>query len=109
VTKHYEPGWDEDGRLLEVYLVDGPGPCGPVVTVSRHPFAPGTRVRHVNQEWAREATAVVVKAHGPFGDGSYEYEVFAGELFAEPVSESNPMTRPTQWSSLAVIVVEARL
>ena len=103
MTQHYELGLNAEGELLEIALVGGPGPCGPVVSVSRHPFAPGTRVRHVSQEWAREATAVVVQAHGPFGDGSYEYEVFAGELFAEPVSQSNPMTRPTQWSSLATV------
>jgi hypothetical protein len=107
--KHYEPGWYADGRLVEVSLVDGPGPCGPVVTVSRHPLAPGTPVRHVNQEWAREATAVIVQAHGPFLDDVYEYVVAAGVDFSRPVSQSNPMTRPAQWSSLAVAVVEAPL
>lgn len=100
--EHLELGvQDVTGEVVEISVVNGPGPGGVFV----HPLAQGTRIRHVNQAWAKEATAEVRVAHGPYGDDSYEYEVVAGEVFASPLGPDNPMTRLTQWSSQAIVVV----
>lgn len=65
-------------------------------------FAPGDRVHHAGQIWARTCpggTAVVVEVKGPYNDGAYEYVVDACEDFSRFPSDTNPMTRRTQWAS----------
>lgn len=65
-------------------------------------FAPGDRVHHYGQKFARThpgGTAVVVEVKGPYNDDTYEYVVDACEDFARPPSATNPMTRRTQWAS----------
>lgn len=74
----------------------------------QHPYPVGSRIRHVNQEWATGDmwTAETTGSIGPYPDGSWEYTVLAGEWFARRLdAEYNPMTRPAQWSSLAVTLV----
>lgn len=69
-----------------------------------HPFAPGTRVYHVSQQWHRKhmgGTASVVTSEGPYLDGSYEYTVQAGVDFSRRTGPENPETRPTRWNSTA--------
>lgn len=66
------------------------------------PLPVGTRVWHINQQWARSATAEITAVMGPYNDGSYEYMVLAGENFARQLGPDNPMTRVAQWSSFAV-------
>ena len=76
------------------------------MTDTVHPLPPGTRVRHVGQQWARRiSTATVLDWTGPYADGSYEYRVRAGADFSRRLGSDNPMTRETQWSSLAVRTV----
>lgn len=75
-----------------------------------HPLKPGDKIRHINQQWATGEinTAEIVSVQGPFKpDGDFEYEVLAGESFANRLSESNPMTRKTMWNSRAILLVEA--
>lgn len=72
-----------------------------------HPLPPGTPVRHVAQEWAREATAEVVHADGPDADGHYEYTVVAGQDFSRRLGFDNVMDRVEGWSSRATIAVPA--
>lgn len=71
------------------------------------PWLPaGTRVKHVNQQWARTATATIRDIKGPYNDGSYEYLVTAGVDFSRPLGPDNPETHETWWSSLAVRPIE---
>lgn len=75
-------------------------------------LAPGTRVRHVSQQWATEViapegTAVVVAVGLEHHDGTCEYEVLAGADFSRRVGPDNPMTRKTEWNSAAVVAVAA--
>lgn len=67
-----------------------------------HPLPPGTRIRHVGQEWARTATATVLDWTGPYADGSYEYRVRARVDISCRTGPHNPETRETRWSSLSV-------
>ncbi|MER5882686.1 hypothetical protein ABT160_02540 [Streptomyces sp. NPDC001941] len=66
------------------------------------PLPPGTRVRHVGQQWARAATATIRSVDGPYPDGSYEYEVTAGQDFSRRTGPDNPETRTTRWNSRTV-------
>ncbi|MEU9415203.1 hypothetical protein [Streptomyces sp. NPDC048272] len=75
--------------------------------MSDHPLPVGTRVTHVNQQWANrrtapEGTAKIVEARGPYNDGSYEYLVLACRDFSRQPGPGNRMDRETWWSSLAV-------
>lgn len=72
------------------------------------PLAVGTRVRHVSQQWATGDiwTAEITRVSNRWWDGTFEYDVLAGELFACRLSETNPMTRVTTWSSRCTIPVE---
>ncbi|MCY0917038.1 hypothetical protein OS965_02455 [Streptomyces sp. H27-G5] len=75
-----------------------------------HPLPVGTRVTHINQQWANahttpEGTAVIVEARGPYNDGSYEYRVLACHDFSRQPGPDNPLDRETWWSSLAVTPV----
>jgi hypothetical protein len=73
--------------------------------VTTIPLAVGTPVRHLGQQWAREATATITDVKGPYNDGSYEYEVLAGADFSRRLGDSNPQTRTTWWPSWATIRV----
>lgn len=70
-----------------------------------HPLPPGAPVRHINQEWAREATAEIIDWDGPDADGGYEYRVLAGQDFSRQLGFDNVMDRVAQWSSRATIPV----
>lgn len=73
----------------------------------QHPYPVGSKVRHINQEWAtgETFTAEITGVKGQYGD-TYEYTVFAGLTFSLRLDEeTNPMIRETQWSSRATILV----
>jgi hypothetical protein len=70
-----------------------------------HPLPQSTLVRHIGQQWARAATAVIVDWTGPYPDGSYEYRVRAGVDFSRRIGPDNLAVRETQWSSRTVRTV----
>lgn len=75
------------------------------MTVS-HPLPVGTRVTHVNQQWATsrvapEGTAEILEVRGPYNDGSWEYLVLAACYFSRRPGPDNPLDRETWWSSNA--------
>lgn len=97
-----EPRGDEPGCHCDVYFHVRRLHTGA-------PLAIGTRVSHVNQQWHRNhmgGTATVYGSEGPYSDGSYEYDVMAGEDIARRTGADNKEIRPTRWSSLAVRKVE---
>lgn len=72
-----------------------------------HPLSVGTRVTHVNQQWASsktapDGTAEILAACGPYHDGSWEYRVRACSDFSRRPGPDNPLDRETWWSSQAV-------
>lgn len=72
-----------------------------------HPFPAGTRVTHINQQWANrtrtpDGTAEILEARGPYNDGSWEYRVLAARDFSRRPGPDNPLGRETWWSSQAV-------
>jgi hypothetical protein len=78
-----------------------------------HPLPAGTRVTHVNQQWAigrtaPDGTAEILEARGPHNDGTWEYRVLAARDFSRRPGPDNPMDRETWWSSQATRAVEAR-
>lgn len=75
--------------------------------MSEQPMASGTRVHHINQQWAaaRHGTATIREIKGPYRDGSYEYRVDATEDFSRQPGPENPETRSVWWSSLATIPI----
>jgi hypothetical protein len=69
-------------------------------------LAPGTRVHHAGQIWARSipgGTAVIVRAEGPDYRGDYEYVVQTGVDFSRRTGSTNPETCMTRWSSTTVV------
>lgn len=75
---------------------------------NEHPYPAGTRVYHAGQQWHRahmDGTAHVVDSKGPYSDGSYEYDVLAGEDFSRQTGPDNPETRRTWWSSMVTAKV----
>lgn len=73
-----------------------------------HPLPVGTVVRHYGQQYpaARKGTATITDVKGPYGDGSYEYEVATGEAFSRPPGPDNPPTDRRWWSSFTTIPAE---
>lgn len=74
----------------------------------QHPYPVGSKVRHINQEWAtgETFTAEITAVHEPYGDRTYEYTVLAGMFFAQRLDDiDNPMARPSLWSSRAIRLV----
>lgn len=103
VVKVYSRG-DDDGEGCH---------CDVYFTVNRLvtgvPLATGTRVRHSGQRWHRDhmgGTATVYGSEGPYFDGTYEYDVMAGNDFSRATGADNPETRPVRWSSLVIGKVE---
>lgn len=75
-----------------------------------HPLPAGTRVAHVNQQWATsrtapDGTAEILEARGPYNDGTWEYRVRACRDFSRRPGPGNPCDRETWWSSNAVRTV----
>ncbi|GHE09203.1 hypothetical protein [Streptomyces alanosinicus] len=71
---------------------------------TRHPLPNGTRVTHINQEWARRlpgGTATILDRQGPWPDGSWEYLVRTTGDFSRQPSPDNPESRTTWWPSYA--------
>jgi hypothetical protein len=73
------------------------------------PLPIGTRVTHVNQQWATsstapDGTAEILEADGPYPDGSWEYRVRAARDFSRLPASDNPMDRESWWSSNATRV-----
>ncbi|MEV6840273.1 hypothetical protein AB0N17_38245 [Streptomyces sp. NPDC051133] len=69
-----------------------------------HPLPIGTRVSHINQQWARslpDGTATVIGREGPWPDGSWEYQVHAARDFSRQPGPDNPESRTTGWPSWA--------
>ncbi|MEU3742927.1 hypothetical protein AB0E78_38465 [Streptomyces sp. NPDC032198] len=72
--------------------------------MTTHPLPIGTRVWHINQEWARslpDGTATVIDREGPWPDGAWEYEVRAARDFSRSPGPDNPESRTTWWPSWA--------
>lgn len=74
------------------------------------PLPAGTRIAHINQQWAISrtspgGTAEILEARGPYNDGSWEYRVLACRDFSRRPGRDNPMDRETWWNSLAVRAV----
>ncbi|MGW6021300.1 hypothetical protein [Streptomyces sp. NPDC055099] len=64
----------------------------------------GTRVSHINQQWARslpDGTATVIDCKGPWPDGSWEYQVLVARDFSRRPGPDNPESRTTWWPSWA--------
>lgn len=70
--------------------------------MTAHPLPIGTRVSHLNQQWARSlpgGTATVLDREGPWPDGSWEYQVRAARDFSRQPGPDNPESRTTWWPS----------
>jgi len=77
------------------------------------PLPVGTRVTHVNQQWATsivapEGTAEILEARGPYPDGSFEYLVLACRDFSRRPGPDNRMDRETWWSSNATRAIKSQ-
>lgn len=77
------------------------------------PLPVGTRVTHINQQWANSVvaprgTAEILEARGPYNDGSYEYRVLAARDFSRRPGPDNPLVRETWWSSNATQPVRSQ-
>jgi len=70
-----------------------------------HPLQPGAPVHHVNQQWARAATGIVLSVEGPDHRGAYEYTVQTVVDFSRPAGPDNLMVITTRWPSWAVVAV----
>lgn len=74
--------------------------------MTARPLAIGTRVTHVNQQWATstatpDGTAEILETRGPCNDGTWEYRVRACRDFSRRPGSDNPIDRETWWNSRA--------
>ncbi|MFI6088484.1 hypothetical protein [Streptomyces sp. NPDC051218] len=72
--------------------------------MTTHPLPIGTRVSHINQQWAHslpDGTATIVDRKGPWPDGAWEYQVLAARDFSRCPGPGNPESRTTWWPSWA--------
>lgn len=75
--------------------------------MTNHPLPAGTRVTHINQQWANhhttpDGTAEILEARGPYPCGTWEYKVRRCRDFSRRPGPDNPMDAETWWTSPAV-------